>query len=331
MKFTAFCCSLSIFDGGQPARNEHPVDAHSHLCQPEAACSVRKTKALDRMQIGVISDIHGNVAALDAVLTALDARGVDRMICLGDAVDPLPGSREVVERLEQLSVPILRGNHEDYVVDAFEDRNVLITPAPSWEPVRVLARSLDRALIDRLATLPFTYSYQDVPEIMFFHASPNSNVRGWIQGIDEPLAAQIIACAAPVLACGHWHLPSSRVWRDKHLHVAGSVGIPLRGKQVAECLIFVKQGREWQAEHLEVPYDATPTLERYQSTGWLAEGGPSAWMMHEEIRTATRFMIPFNQWLKDTAMDVSTMATLKDAGRAFLIEMGTWSQIAPFT
>lgn len=302
-----------------------------YLWQPALAGSVRKTKALDRMQIGVISDIHGNVAALDAVLAALYARGVDRMICLGDAVDPLPGSRDVVEQLQQLGIPIVRGNHEDYVVDAFEGRNVLITPAPSWEPVRVLARSLDRNFIDKLAALPFTYSYPDMPEIHFFHASPNSNVRGWIQGIDEPLATQLLAIEAPNLVCGHWHLPSTRVFRDKHLHVVGSVGIPLRGKQVAECMIFVRQNRECLAEHLEVPYDATPTLERYQATGWLAEGGPSAWMMHEEIRTATRFMIPFNQWLKDSAMDVSTMATLKDAGRTFLIEKGTWLQIAPFT
>ncbi len=67
------------------------------------------------MRIGIIADVHANLAALDAVLAALAAEPADRIVCLGDvAVGPQP--REVVARLRELNGPIVMGNADAWLL-----------------------------------------------------------------------------------------------------------------------------------------------------------------------------------------------------------------------
>ena len=68
------------------------------------------------MRLGLISDIHGNLLALDAVLDELNESRIDRLVCLGDvAAGPEP--RETVERLRELGCPVVRGNWDTWVLD----------------------------------------------------------------------------------------------------------------------------------------------------------------------------------------------------------------------
>lgn len=285
------------------------------------------------MRIGVISDIHGNLSAMETVLAFLHRHAVDRIVCLGDAIDPLPGSRAVIERLESLDVPILRGNHEDYVITAVESKDDPIAISPNWEPVRVLARSLERSFIDKLKNMPLTLTLDagKKSEIVFCHASATSNLSGWRHAIDEKLAEDLAAHPACTWVCGHWHLPETREWQAKRLITSGSIGIPLRGQVAAEFAVLEREGDEWLSEHFELPYDNIPTLEDYRSTGWVSEGGPLAWMLYDEVRTARRRVIPFHKWMKSSGIEQPTMTDLRDAGRGFLLEVGSWDAVAPWT
>lgn len=62
------------------------------------------------MRIGLIADIHGNLLALEAVLSALGRDGVDDLICLGDVASLGPQPAEVIARLRALGCPVLMGN-----------------------------------------------------------------------------------------------------------------------------------------------------------------------------------------------------------------------------
>ena len=229
------------------------------------------------MRIGIVSDIHGNLAALEAALAGLNLSGVDRIICLGDAVDPFPGSKATIELLERLAIPILRGNHEDYVVTAAELtegtlKESSIEPihvTPNWEPVRVLARSLSQEFIKRLKNLPLTLSLDEglLSEVVFCHASPSSNQSGWRYATDERLNCELSAHPACTMVCGHWHMPETRVWQNKQLITCGSVGIPLRGRVESEFLIVERRGSEWHSNHGATIYDNTSTLEDYRNLG----------------------------------------------------------------
>jgi predicted phosphodiesterase len=66
------------------------------------------------MRTAVISDIHGNLEALRAVLHDIDAAGVDRVICLGDCIDGGGADLEVVRELMRLEITCVRGNHDEF-------------------------------------------------------------------------------------------------------------------------------------------------------------------------------------------------------------------------
>jgi len=68
------------------------------------------------MRIGIISDIHGNDSALMAILNAFYQKKVDNIVCLGDMVGYFHQSLEVLDRIKALKIPVIRGNHEAYLL-----------------------------------------------------------------------------------------------------------------------------------------------------------------------------------------------------------------------
>ena len=69
------------------------------------------------MRLAILSDIHGNLVALEAVLADLQDRAPDRIINLGDSVTSPLWPRETFERLEQLALPTVRGNHDRWLLE----------------------------------------------------------------------------------------------------------------------------------------------------------------------------------------------------------------------
>ena len=67
------------------------------------------------MRLAVISDIHGNIVALEAVLADLKTRGVDDIVNLGDCVTGLLWPRETLELLDTLKLPTVRGEHDRWL------------------------------------------------------------------------------------------------------------------------------------------------------------------------------------------------------------------------
>ena len=73
------------------------------------------------MRLAVISDIHGNLLALEAVIADIGARGVDATVNLGDNVAGPLWPRETAERLATLALPTVRGNHDRWMLDREDD------------------------------------------------------------------------------------------------------------------------------------------------------------------------------------------------------------------
>ena len=71
------------------------------------------------MKIGLISDIHGNKKALDAVLEQLEKENIDKIICAGDLIGGAPMSEEVVQKIISLGEKVItvRGNRENYIIE----------------------------------------------------------------------------------------------------------------------------------------------------------------------------------------------------------------------
>jgi diadenosine tetraphosphatase ApaH/serine/threonine PP2A family protein phosphatase len=159
----------------------------------------------------VISDLHGNLEALEAVLARIDALGVREVLCLGDVVgygpDPGPVARLVIQRCKWT----IMGNHDWGLFHSLEEFNPLAREALHYTRRRLkpsLFAPHRRAIWHFLRTLP--ESKQD-HGFLFFHGSPRDPVMEYVlksDGFLEPEKMQaIFACIDRPTFVGHTHWP----------------------------------------------------------------------------------------------------------------------------
>lgn len=177
------------------------------------------------MRIAAISDVHGNLWALDAVLAEVERRGADVIVNLGDILSGPLLPRETADRLMALNLPTIAGNHERQVLEGDPARmgasdlhaHEHITPAQ-----RAWMRSLPQAL--RLAD-----------DVLLVHGTPDSDLVYFMatvteQGIrpstHDEVSERAANAQASLILCGHTHTPRTMQLDDGRLIVnPGSVGV----------------------------------------------------------------------------------------------------------
>ena len=181
------------------------------------------------MRIAFISDIHGNLLALDAVLAELEQERFDRLICLGDvAVGPQPS--ETIARLRELDCPVIMGNWDAWFLEGM--------PAAEDE-VGIKLMEIGAWWAEKLSEDERTYIAGFVPLIelklggdtsmLCFHGSPRS-YNDWIFATtpDEEVAQMFDGHEATVFVGGHTHLQMTRRYEGSVIVNPGSVGLPFR-------------------------------------------------------------------------------------------------------
>ena len=180
------------------------------------------------MRVGLVSDVHGNLLALEAVLFHLDKDSVDRIICLGDIAATGPKPHEVAERISRTIPECVMGNHDEVLNMAFprspeEDKNVL------WEIDAWCARQLSQSDSDFLRSFKpvLKLPLVDGKTLVAFHGSPRSN-KEWLfsNTPEQELKEALSGHKADVMACGHTHMQMLRQIGSTVLVNPGSVGLP---------------------------------------------------------------------------------------------------------
>jgi diadenosine tetraphosphatase ApaH/serine/threonine PP2A family protein phosphatase len=126
----------------------------------------------DEMRIAVISDIHGNLEALEATLADIDTRHIERVVCLGDIVGYGANPRECVQLVRERTSNVVLGNHDAAAIDLRDRENMTHN---ALEAIRWTADRLTREEIDFLRGLPLTLSMNN---ILFVHSAPKEP-RAW--------------------------------------------------------------------------------------------------------------------------------------------------------
>lgn len=180
------------------------------------------------MRLAIISDIHGNVRALDAVLTDIGRAGVDAIVCLGDlaAMGPRPG--EAIARVAALGCPVVQGNTDDWLLHGLPT-----PPAGNETAARIrnvnawCAAALEPAHRAFLAALPPTVALDlDGVALLAYHGSPRSHMENTLPTTpEETLAEWFAGVDAPLLAGGHTHHQMLRRWQGRTIVNPGSVGL----------------------------------------------------------------------------------------------------------
>jgi putative phosphoesterase len=181
-------------------------------------------------RVAALYDIHGNLPALNAVLAALDAAGVEEIVIGGDIVlGPMP--RETLERLLALGprARFIRGNCDRLVVDAFDGRLPSQFPPAMCESLLWTAARLDGSARDFLAAMPetLTLHVDGLGEVLFCHASPRNDEEIFTsQSPDERVRPMLAGVTERIVVCGHTHMQFDRSWDGTRVINAGSVGMP---------------------------------------------------------------------------------------------------------
>lgn len=244
------------------------------------------------MRIAVLSDIHSNLAAFEAVQAAIDAEEPDCVVVAGDAINRGPQPRPCLERLlallDQEEWRVIKGNHEDYVLMMFEGNRSL---AP-WE-IDVLAHTKwtvnhVRDLLPRVAQWPDQLSLYgpDGSEVRFVHASMRGNRCGLYADMEEPLLMELTSPSPAVLVAGHTHIPFVRQIENSLIVNAGASGLPFDGDPNPSYAILDWRSGEWSARIERVRYDRDATEQAMRDSGYLQDGGPMTRLILHELRTA---------------------------------------------
>ena len=172
------------------------------------------------MRIALVSDIHGCIVALDAVLADIAQRGVDRIVCLGDIADLGPWPRACLERIRERDCPTLMGNHDPF----YDGQPVPPIALHEWSKAQLEPGDLAwlRGLPD---TLRFDLGHGRT--LLAVHGSPRSYDHQIVAGTpDEKLDDWLADADADVVVCGHTHVQLHRRHRGIHVVNVGSVGMP---------------------------------------------------------------------------------------------------------
>ncbi len=269
------------------------------------------------MRLAVLSDIHGNLAALEAVLTHAERLPVDGFVVVGDIVVGAPDSLECWARVEALGCPVLRGNHEAYVTAFGTAAAPPEWSTPQFAPVARAVEQLGKAVRGKLERLPFSLTIPGAPDVLFVHASLRSdrdNIS--VYTADDVLGAMLPGLRARYVVRGHDHVAATRSFRAHQLVTNGSVGIPLSGVPEAQYLVLETGAGEPRFTFYSVPYDVDATLRRFHETGYLEQGGPTAHLFYREVAYATPQLTPFLRGYR--RWSAGETLSLEAAVRAFI-------------
>lgn len=231
------------------------------------------------MRYGLISDIHGNLEALEAVLAALKEESVDQILCLGDVIGYGPNPNECVKLIQQYAAICLIGNHDEASLGRvdLDFFNYMARQAIEWTTGQLSEDSKKF-----LMSLPHSHSYGT---FMIVHASPDEPTRwNYILNLEDA-ARGFAAFHEQICFIGHSHTPwviplqpdgGMRVRHDypvdfkknhRYLINIGSVGQPRDRNPDAAFGILDMEPLQYTLKR--VPYDVAKTQQKIRATGAL--------------------------------------------------------------
>lgn len=221
------------------------------------------------MRLAVLADIHGNLAALDAVLADLAGRGVDRIVDLGDCLSGPLWPDGTADRLMRAGAVTIRGNHDRQVLDDPDER----------------IGASDRFTRDRLTEVHRAWLRSLLPtavvgdDVLLCHGTPDDDLTFLLEEVtgrsvhlagQERIARRLGPVPQGLVLCGHSHVPRLVSLPGGPLVVnPGSVGLqaytdaephPYRvevGSPHARYAIVESSDTGWRASFLTVAYDWT--------------------------------------------------------------------------
>jgi predicted phosphodiesterase len=234
------------------------------------------------VRYALISDIHGNLPALDAVLTDIDAHAdIDATYHLGDLVGYSSFPNEVVTRLTERGIAGIAGNYDSTVATDYKHCGCK-SESPRQEELAHLSYEYTRAAVSpetkqRLGALPFSLDLRPLgghaagPRLVLVHGTPTLNTLYWTEDRSDDFCrkmAEVVSLkAGDMIAFGHTHKPWHRVVDGMHFVNTGSVGRPKDGDWRAGYARVTLGDGDARVEFVRVSYDLEATIAGVRAAG----------------------------------------------------------------
>ncbi|MFX0074530.1 MAG: metallophosphoesterase family protein [Candidatus Hermodarchaeota archaeon] len=216
------------------------------------------------MNVAVLSDIHGNIHALKAVLSDMKSLNISEVLFLGDLVINGPSPSEVFQEMELLKPSCwIKGNTDDWFAEINDGWSPTTKQEEKLYELFIYARNrLDTDSIDFLIELPETCTFKAAGiSILAVHGSPRSYSEGIGTNINENELNTIISnIDESVLVSGHTHIPFIGKVENKTVFNVGSIGMPIDGDNRASYGIIRVENKSTNCIIRRVAYPVAETL-----------------------------------------------------------------------
>ncbi|HUI88505.1 MAG TPA: metallophosphoesterase family protein [Anaerolineales bacterium] len=233
------------------------------------------------MRVAVFSDIHGNDFAFETVAADMQSQSVDRIVCLGDAVQGGPQPAAVVQRLRTLNCPVVMGNADAWLLSGIETADEGVPPERKKKMEDIRQWSLrqlsaeDRALISQFQPTVTIRLEKDL-DLLCFHGSPANFDDVILPTTSEDEFRKFLgAYQGKILTGGHTHAQQIRRIGDQFFFNPGSVGFAYAQDQAngqfhadawAEYAILAVEGGQSSLEFRRVPFDVKQLIRIYRGS-----------------------------------------------------------------
>lgn len=228
--------------------------------------------------LAVISDIHGNLGALEAVLADIGKIGADEFVCLGDVASFGPQPQETLRRVQALGCPVVMGNTDNGLLQPHTlepkptELQKIFADVERWCAAQLTEE--DRAFIRTFQ--PIVSLELNGLSLLCFHGSPGSYNNVIVATTpDERLGELFAGRNATVMLGGHTHAQLLRRFQNVTFVNPGSVGSPYelspsgeaRSPAWAEYVLLEVIKEQPSITFRRVPYDVRPVLEVAEKNG----------------------------------------------------------------
>lgn len=228
------------------------------------------------MKIGVISDIHGNVYALEAVLEYLEKQCVERLVNLGDTFYGPIAPKATFDLMQQHDIVTIRGNQDRIIFEAKDD-NVAENLT-----LQMVVEELQGEPFSWLTSLPGEFQLDE--NIYLCHGAPGNDMTYLLEDVtsgrpevrsEAEIVRRLGGQNSPLVLCGHTHIPRTIALASGQLIVnPGSVGLPAycddepiphtmeNYTPQASCAVIEQTSHGWIVQHCNVPYNVQAAVDK---------------------------------------------------------------------
>lgn len=245
------------------------------------------------MKIAIISDIHGNMQALDAVLDNIKEENCEKIFCLGDLAMAGPEPSKMIERIQKLihetDFTLIQGNTDEMIAGC---DNQMLHMLRENNPVMANALEADVLEVSEsqknfLRDLPKTKELTvDGVKILLVHGSPRKNNENIFPDLKlEEVEEMIKGTDANIIFCGHTHVPCGYQTNTNQTVVnVGSVGRPFSENPKSCYAILETQNGSFTIKHNLVDYDVKTASEILSKRGFEGCEKLAAMLLHATSR-----------------------------------------------